>query len=378
MELTAMLKPHWYKVDWSLMVPVFLLIIIGIIMLMSTSSIVGFSNYNDAYFFIKRHLMYLGVGILACFVGMVTPHTIYKRFLGLLFVLVLVCLLLTLTPLGVKVGGAQRWLDIGVFRFQPVEILKFVVVVFIAVGLDRSQSFLNNFFKGCFPLLLVVSIPLSLVVLQPDLGNTAIILLVVGCLFFLSSMPLRHIVSLGGISFLAVCLIILSHSYQMQRILAFLNPWEDPLGKNYHIIQSLIAIGSGGFFGLGLGESKLKYFYLPLQYSDFIFSIICEEGGFIFAVLVLLLFVLILFKTFFIVKKSESQFSFFLGMGCGLLICVQALINIAVVIGLMPVTGLPLTFISFGGTSLITSLFYVGVILNISNDYQQKSYSIRS
>ncbi len=373
-----MLKQHWHKVDWTLMIPVSLLIIIGIVMLISTSSIVGFSNYNDAYFFIKRHLVYLGIGLGACFIGIITPHTLYKRFLGLLFVIVVVSLILTLTPLGVKVGGAQRWLDIGLFRFQPVEMLKFVLIVFIAVGLDRSQSYLNNFLKGCLPLLLVAALPLGLVILQPDLGNTAIILMVIGCLFFLSPMPLKHIALLGSLCLTAICFIILSHSYQMQRVLAFLNPWDDPLGKNYHIIQSLIAIGSGGFWGLGLGESKLKYFYLPLQYSDFIFSIICEEGGFIFALVVILLFTLILVKTYHIVKKTDSPFSFFLGMGCGLLICVQAIINIAVVIGLLPVTGLPLTFISFGGTSLITSLFYVGVILNISNDYEQKSYSIRS
>ncbi len=373
-----MLKQHWYKVDWSLMIPVFLLLIIGIIMLISTSSIIGFSNYNDAYFFVKRHLIYLVIGFCACFVGIVTPHVLYKRFLGVLFVFVIIALILTLTPLGVTVGGAQRWLDIGLFRFQPVEMLKFVVVVFIAVGLDRSQAYLNNFVKGCLPLLLVISIPLGLVVLQPDLGNTAIILMVVGCLFFLSKMPLKHIFMLGGLSLSGVCVIIMSHSYQMQRIISFLNPWDDPLGKNYHMIQSLIAIGSGGLFGLGLGESKLKYFYLPLQYSDFIYSIICEEGGFFFATFVLILFFMILLKTFFIVKKSDSEFSFFLGMGCGLLICVQAVINIAVVIGLLPVTGLPLTFISFGGTSLITSLFYVGVILNISNDYELKHYSIRS
>lgn len=373
-----MLKPLWYKLDWSLLVPVLLLLVIGTVMLISTSSIIGLSDYNDPYFFIKRHLIFLGLGGVACFLGIIIPHQLYKRFIGLLFLVTCLLLILTLTPLGVTVGGAQRWLDIGFFRFQPAELFKFVAIVFVSMSLDRAQAYLNQFSKGCLPIVLMLLIPLGFIILQPDLGSTAIILMVLGSLFILSRVPFQHIVILAGIAGAGVCGIILTHSYQMQRIMTFLNPWDDPLGKNYHIIQSLIAIGSGGLFGLGLGESKLKNFYLPLQYSDFIFSIICEEGGFLFAVFVLVLFVFILYKTYLITRKSESEFSFYLGMGCGLLICIQAFINIAVVIGLLPVTGLPLTFISFGGTSLITSLFYIGIILNISNDNELKAYSIRS
>ena len=202
--------------------------------------------------------------------------------------------------------------------------------------------------------------------------------MVVFSLFFLSTMPLRHLFVLVVIAGACVTAIVFSHPYQMQRVTSFLNPWEDPLGKNYHTVQSFIAIGSGGITGVGLGESKLKYFYLPLQYSDFIFSIICEEGGFILALVVILMYMLILIKTYYIASKADNVFAFNLAMGCGLFICLQAFINIAVVIGLLPVTGIPLTFISFGGTSLITSLFYIGIILNISNSIILKQYSIKS
>ena len=267
-----MLKRYWYKVDWVLLIPVILLLIIGVLMIFSTSSIVGFSNYNDAYFFIKRHLVYLCIGFFALFLGTVINHHVYEKKLSHLFLLMIVLLLITLSPLGVKLGGAQRWLDLGFIRFQPVELAKFVIIIFTATGLARSKDILSRFLKGCFPILAVASIPLALLLLQPDLGNTGMILMVMFALFFLSNMPFKHIGTLVGMSFTALVGIILSNDYQMKRVIAFLDPWADPLGKNYHMIQSLIAIGSGGFWGLGLGESKLKYFYLPLQYSDFIFS----------------------------------------------------------------------------------------------------------
>ena len=373
-----MLKPHWYKVDWGLLIPVVILIIIGVVMIFSTSSIVGFSNFNDSFFFIKRHLVFLFIGICAFFVGLLVPYEIYKKYAGLLFFSALMLLLLTLSPLGVKVGGATRWLDLAFFRFQPAEVAKFAVVVLIAIALNRKDQVLNHFVKGAGPLVLIVVIPIILLILQPDLGNSGLILMVFLGLLFLSQFPIRYIIGFFASSIIALIGIILSHPYQLKRIQSFLDPWEDPLGKNYHMVQSLIAIGSGGITGVGLGESKLKYFYLPLQYSDFIFSIICEEGGFILASIVIGMYFFILVKAYLIAKKTTDMFAFSLAMGCAFLVCFQAFINIAVVLGLFPVTGIPLTFISYGGTSLITSLFYIGVILNISNSVKLKEYTIYS
>lgn len=373
-----MLKPHWYKFDWILLVPVISLIIIGIVMIFSSSSIVGFSNYNDSFFFIKRHLVFLTMGIGAFFIGVLVPFNFYKKYVGVLVVATIVLLILTLSPLGVKVGGAQRWLDLAFFRFQPAEVAKFTVVILIGIALDRKKSILNHFLKGGIPLVLIVMIPIILLIMQPDLGNSGLILVVFISLLFLSSFPLRYIFTFLGISVVSLIGIILSHPYQLLRIQSFLNPWEDPTGKNYHMVQSLIAIGSGGITGVGLGESKLKFFYLPLQYSDFIFSIICEEGGLILAVIVISMYFFILFKSYQIAKSAEEVFAFYLAMGCAFLVCFQAFINIAVVLGLFPVTGIPLTFISYGGTSLITSMFYIGVILNVSNASKLKEYNVYS
>jgi cell division protein FtsW len=373
-----MLKPHWYKVDWGLLIPVVCLIIIGVVMIFSTSSIVGFSNFNDSFFFIKRHFVFLFIGVCAFFVGLLVPFNSYKKYAGVLFIAALVLLILTLSPLGVKVGGAKRWLDLVLFRFQPAEVAKFAVVVLIAIALDRKERVLNHFVKGGGPLVLIIVFPIFFLILQPDLGNSGLILMVFLGLLFLSKFPIRYIIGFLGGSVVSLVGIILSHPYQLQRIKSFLNPWEDPLGKNYHMVQSLIAIGSGGITGVGLGESKLKYFYLPLQYSDFIFSIICEEGGFILAAIVIGMYFFILVKAYLIAKKTTDTFAFSLAMGCAFLVCFQAFINIAVVLGLFPVTGIPLTFISYGGTSLITSLFYIGVILNISNSVKLKEYAIYS
>ncbi len=364
----AMLKPHWYKVDWGLLIPVIILIIIGVVMIFSTSSIVGFSNFNDSFFFIKRHLVFLFIGICAFFVGLLVPYEIYKKYTGLLFFSALMLLLLTLSPLGVKVGGATRWLDLAFFRFQPAEVAKFAVVVLIAISLNRKDQVLNHFVKGAGPLVLIVVLPIILLILQPDLGNSGLILMVFLGLLFLSQFPIRYIIGFFVSSIIALIGIILSHPYQLKRIQSFLDPWEDPLGKNYHMVQSLIAIGSGGITGVGLGESKLKYFYLPLQYSDFIFSIICEEGGFILASIIFLLFGVIVFRSLKIARYATSSFGFYLAMGLMLILVVQAILNMGVVMGLLPVTGIPLTFISFGGSSLVVSMFCIGVLLNISKD----------
>ena len=283
--------PIGLRAHWMLMVPVLFLLIIGFVMLLSTSSVVGYANFQDSYFFIKKHILFLCIGSVAFFLGFFIPNKVYK----------------------------ER-------------------VVFL-------------YFIACILFLTII---------------TALIYLV--SLFFLSKIPIRFLIGIAliGIGFVVVNLIV--HPYQMARVTSFLNPWSDPLGKNYHIIQSLTAVGSGGLTGLGIGESKLKYFYLPLQYSDFIFSIICEEGGLFLGMVVVILFGVFLYQGFRIARESMTLYGYYLAMGLMLFIVFQALINMGVVIGLMPITGIPLTFISFGGTSLVTSLFYVGVILNVSRE----------
>jgi len=357
------------RADWTLLIPVGILLIIGVIMIISTSSAVGLANYHDGFYFIKKHTGFLALGAVAFAVGLLLPHQSYRRmaFWGLLGALVL--MVLSFVPgIGVKVGGARRWIDVGLLTFQPVEVAKFFLVVFLAVFLENKQSVIRQFTKVAIPIMLVFLMPVLILINQPDLGNIGLILLVMATLLFLAKIPIWQfvMVCLSGLGLLAINLSL--HPYQWTRITAFLDPWADPLGKNYHMIQSLTAIGSGGFWGLGLGESKMKFFYLPLQYSDFIFSIICEEGGFILAAIIIGLYGFLFFRGIDIAKKSGSSFSYFLCMGLLLMLIYQAFLNIGVVIGVLPVTGIPLTFISFGGTSLVTSLFYMGVILNVSKE----------
>ena len=350
----------------SILIPTVFLLGIGFVMIVSTSSVVGFENYGNSFYFIKKHFIFLMIGIGGFLIGVKVPHGFYKQHALLGFLIGIGLLLLAFIPgVGVKIGGATRWIDIGFFTLQPVEVIKFFVVVFVSTALTNKRDVLGHFFKGIVPILFMVGIPLIFLSQQPDLGNSGLILIVTFLLLFLSEVPLRFMALFFVFGVSVVMANLVFYSYQMQRVLAFLNPWDDPLGRNYHMVQSLIAVGSGGLTGLGLGESKLKYFYLPLQYSDFIFSIVAEEGGFVLSGIIIGLFLWLFFLGIGIAKKAD-RFGFFLGAGLLMMIVVQAFLNIAVVIGLMPVTGIPLTFISFGGTSLLTSMFYIGVMVNIS------------
>ncbi|MFT5170448.1 MAG: cell division protein FtsW [Candidatus Marinamargulisbacteria bacterium] len=355
------------RYDFVLLMPVAILVTIGIIMVLSTSHVVGFTNFGDGYFFIKKHLFYVVLSIIALAIGAVVPYSLYRKYALWGIGLSVVLLLLTFAPgIGQKIGGANRWLNFRVFHLQPVEVAKFFIVVFLASSLDFKQKKVAKFGQTGLPILLVCMLPVAILLQQPDLGNVGLILMVIFCMVFLGGFRVSHLVtiSLAGMGVIAGA--IATHPYQMVRIQAFLSPMSDPTGKNYHMVQSLIAIGSGGILGEGLGQGKLKYSYLPLQYSDFIYSIICEEGGFILGAIILGLFGFLFCRGFQIARLAGSVYGYLLAIGVTLMIVFQALLNIGVVIGVLPVTGIPLTFISFGGTSLITSMFYVGVLLSIS------------
>ena len=338
----------------------------------STSAITGLNIYNDSYFFIKRSILFTFIGFIALIIGYFIPKKILKSItpFGLFFSFILMCL--CFTPLGSKVGGANRWINTGLFNLQPIELTKCFLVLYISTIFENKKKQIKCFKSGILPILCIFSSIIVVLLIQPDLGNTALVMMVLISLLFLSSIPLWQLMGIV-LSALSIAIIsILLQPYQMNRILGFLSPDLDPFGKTYHISQSLLSIGSGGLWGVGLGQSKLKFFYLPLQYSDFIFSIICEEGGFILATSILCLFLFFLFKSIYIAQKNSSIFASYTIMGLSLFICYQAFINIGAVIGLLPITGIPLSFISFGGSSLITSLFYLGIILNMSL-YHQKN-----
>lgn len=349
------------------------LVIIGMIMILSSSSYIGYANYADSYYFIKRHSLYLLGGLIAMGIGWVLPYQRYQKWLLPIFVGSMLLVLLTLIPgIGVKTLGASRWLQVGPITVQPVEIMKFAIILYVAHFLCAKQAVIGSIRKGLFPLFAVIAIPGLLIAKQPDLGNDILIFGVTICLLWVGGARIKHLGGMFLVGIMAVTLSVLANPYQLQRIKTFLDPFADPLGKSYHIVQSFIAIGSGGILGTGLGQSKLKYHYLPLQYSDFIFSILCEEGGLILAGIVLVLIGILLYRGMRIAAHAVDSFGKYVATGLVLQLVLQSLINIAVVTGIFPTKGIPLAFISFGGTSLVMGLFYVGVLINIGRGGQKK------
>ncbi len=356
-------------VDIVFLLAVIGLISIGIIMIFSTSPTIGLMSYKDGYYFIKRHMIFTILGIIAMAVAIKLPTKFYKKWALHGYILSVILMAMTMIPgLGVSIAGARRWLNLGI-QFQPTEILKFWIIVYAGVFFSNKKlSQLKKFKSGFLPAMLILAIPVFFLAQQPDLGNTVLIGGIFILLMYINMIPHKQIITLVGGGIGMATLSILANPYQLKRVKTFLSPWDDPLGISYHIIQSFIAIGSGGIFGQGLGESKLKYAYLPLHYADFIFSIVCEEGGLIFASLTIFLFWLMFKRGMEIAKRQTDMYLQTLAAGLTLTLVLQGVINIGCVIGLLPVTGIPLTFISFGGTAFVVSMFYAGVILNISQN----------
>lgn len=359
--------PPTSKADGLFFVFLLILVLIGIIMVISSSTIIGFKEYADEYFFVKRHLIYLTIASCGFIFGYIIPHFIWRRLSQSLWIASLFMVALTYIPgIGVTVYGSTRWINLVGFSFQPSEVLKFALIVFVAKLLTKKESNILNFKETLLPTLIVIGISVLIVLKQPDLGTSMLISLVTLSLLFIAGLTLIHVlwISLLGITFSGWS--ILSNPYQLSRIQAFLDPWKDPLGKGYHTIQSLIAIGSGGLLGLGIGRSRQKFFYLPQQYTDYIFSIFSEEFGFIIVVSFILLLIVYIFRGFLIAIRAYDPFSKLLAMGIIIWISLQSILNIGVTMSLLPPTGITLPFISYGGTSLIMVIFASGVLLNIS------------
>lgn len=284
----------------------------------------------------------------------------------LLLATILLLLALYVPGVGFSVQGSTRWINLGLFNVQPSEIAKVTMVMWVAAFLARKADRLRSFTKGTMPVLLVTGLVAGLIFDQPDLGTAVAIVLVMCLVLFAGGLPWGQIISLGvlGIGLLAVG--IKTADYRLERFMSFLNPWQDPLDTGYHIIQSLYAIGLGGIFGRGLGESIQKRFFLPEPHNDFIFAIISEEWGFIGGAVIIALFGAVAWRGLRIAARAPDKFSGLLATGLTSMIVSQAFINMGVVTGLMPVTGITLPFISYGGSSLLMVMGSAGVLLNIS------------
>lgn len=355
------------KPDITLLVTILILLTIGIVMVYSSSYIWSEYKYGDSLFYLKRQLLFAGAGVVAMFSIMAVPYYTWKRFANVILVICFALLLLVLIPgIGLVRGGAQSWIGVGAFSIQPSEFMKLGLIIFLASLLAANQKYITSFKKGFLPCILLVFTSFGLIMLQPDLGTGMVLVLTCMIMIFVAGARLSHFFGLAGLGMVGFVGLIASAPYRIDRITAFLNPWEDPLGDGFQIIQSLYAIGPGGLMGLGLGNSLQKFFYLPEPQTDFIFAILGEELGFIGGTAVILLFCLLLWRGVKIALEAPDLFGRFLALGVAAMLAVQAMINISVVIGLIPVTGITLPFLSYGGSSLTLTLCSVGILLNVS------------
>lgn len=340
---------------------------IGAVMVFSASSAVAYTQFGDATYFLKRELVWLALGGIACYAGARMDYGKLRAIAPWLLGFSALLLILVILPhVGAVRGGAQRWFEIGAQSFEPSELAKLALVIWLAALFAAREDGARSFRSAGFPALLVTGICFYLVVREPDLGTACLFLVIAFTMLFVAGARVRQLVVAAAVAIPAVIAFIYSSAYRRARFTSFLDPWRDPKITGYHIIHSLYALGSGGLFGLGLGQGHLKFGYLPEQYTDFIFAVIGEELGFAGTGAVLALFIYLAYRGVRIALRADDRFGFYLACGVTASIAAQALINIAVVTSTFPVTGVPLPFISYGGTSLVISLFGVGLLASIS------------
>ncbi|BFH12890.1 stage V sporulation protein E [Paenibacillus melissococcoides] len=343
------------------------LLAIGIVMVYSAGAVIAFHDYGDSFYFVKRQLLFAVLGLAAMFVTMNTDYRIWARYAKVGLLICFGLLIIVLIPgIGDVRGGARSWLGIGSFGIQPSEFMKLGMVIFLAKMLSDEQIKIDRFMTGLLPPLGVMGAAFGLIMLQPDLGTGTVMMGASLLLIFTGGAQIKHLASLALVGAAGFVGLILAAPYRLQRITAFLDPWQDPLGAGYQSIQSLYAIGPGGLVGLGLGASRQKYNYVPEPQTDFIFSILAEELGFIGGVTVVMLFLILVWRGMRAAMTAPDTFGSLLAVGIVGIVAVQVLINIGVVIGLMPVTGITLPLISYGGSSLTLMLTSLGILLNIS------------
>ena len=291
---------------------------------------------------------------------------IKKRSNALIFICLTLLVLVLIPGIGKVRNGSRSWFGIGSLGIQPSEFMKIVLIIFTAKYLEKNKKEMKSIKNGVMPILLMTILVFGLIMLEPDLGTGVIITVTIIAMMFVSGVKMNFFVFMGVLGLLGITGLIIIAPYRINRILSFIDPWKDPLGTGFQIIQSLYAIGPGALFGLGLGNSRQKHFYLPEPQTDFIFSIICEELGFIGASIIVLLFAFITFEGFRVARKQNDLFKKYLAFGITFSLAFQSSLNLMVVVGLIPVTGVTLPFLSYGGSSLLISMISIGILLNIS------------
>ena len=359
--------PRKLTPDLPLFGVVVALVCVGVVMVYSASAIVAADRFHDPFFFLRKQLFWAVLGLGCLWGGMLLDYRNLERVVMPLLVVSFVLLVLVLVPpFGQSIDGTRRWFHLGPASFQPVELAKFALVLYLASFLTRRQEVVARFTEGLLPVLLVAGGMAALTLLQPDLGNSLALVILTLVLAYLAGARVQHMALIAGAALPVVIALIALKPYRWRRMVAFMNPWDDPQGSGFQIIQSFLALGSGGWLGVGLGDSKQKLFYLPEPYTDFIFAIIGEELGLLGATVIVALFALLIWRGLRIGLHAPDPFGAFLGLGLTIMLATQTIVNLGVVTGTLPTKGLPLPFISFGGSALLMTMLATGMLLNIS------------
>ncbi len=354
------------EMDKFLIVSTLVLLVVGIVMVYSSSSIMAMNKFGDEYFFVKKHLVFACGGLVLFVIASKVPYTIYRYLAYPILILATAFLVLLLVPgFGVKAGAAVRWLRVGPFTFQPSEFAKLAVVFFLAYSLSAKAEKIKSFSIGFLPNVLIPGVVIALVISEPDFGTGVFMTLLVLMMIFAAGVRLRYLLGVCLLALPVLLSVVRNFDYMVRRVVTFMNPWADPLGDGFQMVQSFVAFGSGGIAGLGLGGGKQKLFYLPEAHTDFILSVIGEELGFLGVSVVAALYLTILYCGVNIAMKAKDLHGTYLALGITFMVVLQAAINMAVVLGLLPPKGMPLPFISYGGTSLLINMVAIGVLLNI-------------
>ena len=355
-------------IEITLLACVILLLGIGFGFLYSASQPSGIRYHDNQYYYIIKQGIYVLIGVFAFLFGFLMNHRLYTKFIKQILLITIMLLVLTVIPgIGKEVGGARRWIVVDKFQFQPSEMAKLAVVFYLSSVLANKKEYIKDFYRGILPPLFIVGVVSFLVFVENDFSTTFLIIFISMVIFYLAGINILTFSMLIGIGIFSGVLMIFFAPYRIKRIFAFINPWEDPLGSGWHYLQSMKCFTIGKWFGRGIGESTQKYFALPEAHNDYIYAIIAEEGGVFMSVIILALYTILAFVGFNIAKKADNKASYLMAVGISALIYIQAIVNIGVVVGVLPATGITLPFVSAGGTSLIVFMFSIGILMNISH-----------
>jgi len=353
--------------DYVLAATIGILVLFGLVMLASAGAVLGLQRHGDSYYFLKRQLLGLVVGVVAAWLVYRIDYHRWAKWAVPLFIASLIGLVIVFLPgIGSLFLGARRWIQLGPILLQPSELMKFAIIAYLAVWFTQRERKLSDLNEGLFPFLITLGSVAGLIILQPDLGTTMVIVLVGVVMFFVAGGATRHLATIAVLGAALLAIVIAVAPYRAERFTVFLNPELDPQGIGYHVQQSFLAIGSGGFFGLGLGHSRQKYNYLPEPAGDSIFAVMSEELGFFMSLLFIIAWLTIIFRGIRVAQAAPDAFGRLVATGITAWLGLQAFFNMAALAGLLPLTGIPLPFMSHGSSALVMNLVAAAVLLNIS------------